>query len=71
MGKRSALPGNILNHPTSQAEAVLITHHDPNGNPYLERKEEAVSRLPVSIQGQELRCTIPPHSVVFITVRGK
>ncbi|MBI5602429.1 MAG: hypothetical protein HY879_03665 [Deltaproteobacteria bacterium] len=61
----------ILNHHSSQAEAVLLTHHDSNGRPFLDRKEDAVSRLPVSIQKQELRCNIPPHSVVFITVRGK
>lgn len=62
---------NFLNHSTAKVEAVLITHNDPNGNPYLEKKEEAVSLLPVSMQRQELHCTIPPHSVAFITVRGK
>ena len=61
---------NILNHPFSQAQAVLLTHHDPDGNPFLEKKEDAVSRLPLSLIQQEIRCTIPPHSVVFITVRG-
>jgi len=61
---------NILNYPFNQVQAVLLTHHDPDGNPFLEKKEDAVSKFPVSRDNQEISCIIPPHSVVFITVRS-
>lgn len=62
---------NIPNHPLTQVEAIVLTANDPDGSPFLERKEDAVSRLPISMGKQELRCTIPAHSVAFITARGK
>jgi hypothetical protein len=50
------------------AAAVLLSHSDPDGKPLLERKEDAVSELPLTLAGPLLTCTIPPHSVVFVRV---
>jgi len=47
---------------------ILLSHPDPDGKPLLERKEDAVSELPVELSGDVLTCTIPPHSAVFISL---
>ncbi|MCG6534989.1 MAG: hypothetical protein L7F78_09910 [Syntrophales bacterium LBB04] len=70
-GKEVPCVINIQNHSPKQAEATVLTHPDPNGKPFLDRGEDAVSKLPISLTKQEVRCTLPPHSVVFITLRGK
>ncbi len=53
------------------AEAVLLSHSDPDGKPLLERKEDFVHDFTVFVQGQELSCSLPPHSVVFVRVEGE
>lgn len=59
----------VRNFPMSKAEGILLSQADPNGKALLNRKEDAVNPLPVTVANQEVVCTIPPHSVVFITVK--
>jgi hypothetical protein len=63
--------GKLINFPPAKAEGVLLSHSDPDGNPLLDRREDAISLFPVSIANQEIICTLPPHSVVFITIKKK
>ena len=60
---------DVRNFSISEARGVLLTHSDPDGKPLLERKEDAVSSLPVSIGTDVLTCVIPPHAVVFVTMQ--
>ena len=50
------------------ANGVLLSNNDLNGNPLLQRKEDAISDLPVKLEGTGMTCNVPPHSVVFITL---
>jgi len=59
----------VRNFPISQAHGILLTHTDPDGRPLLERKDDAVSPLPVSIENDVLTCVIPPHAVAFLTMQ--
>jgi len=59
----------LISFQPARAEGVLLSHPDPNGKALLERQEEAVTFLPVSISKQEVVCAIPPHSVSFITIK--
>ena len=54
---------------TGSAAGVLLSNGDLDGNPLLQRKEDAISELPVSVKGTQIMCDVPPHSVVFITLR--
>ena len=53
------------------ADATLLSHDDLDGKPLLQRKEDFVHPFPVAIARDRLTCDIPPHSVVFLTVRGQ
>ena len=59
----------VRNFPIAQAHGILLTHSDPDGQPLLERKEDAVSSLPVSIENNVLTWAIAPHAVVFLTMQ--
>ena len=59
----------VRNFLISQAQGILLTHADPDGKPLLERKEDVISPLPISIGDDALTCSIPPHAVVFLTVQ--
>ena len=50
------------------ANGVLLSNNDLDGNPLLQRKEDAISDLPVTLKGTGMTCSVPPHSVVFITL---
>jgi hypothetical protein len=53
------------------AEAVLLSSSDPNAKPLLERREDFVQDLPVRVSAASLACTLPPHSVAFITLHAR
>jgi len=59
----------VRNFPVSEARGVLLSNSDPDGKPLLNRKEDLVSPLPVSIEDDVLTCVIPSHSVVFLTLQ--
>jgi hypothetical protein len=54
----------------SEARGIVLSHSDPDGKPLLDRKEDLVSPLPVSIEDNVLTCAIPPHAVVFLTLEA-
>jgi len=58
----------IANFAPARASATLLSHADLDAKPLLVRKEDFVSDFAVSLTGQEVTCTIPPHSVVFVTL---
>jgi hypothetical protein len=51
------------------ASGVLLSHDDLDAHPLLQRKEDAISDLPVTLAGAKMTCTVPPHSVVFISLK--
>ena len=59
----------VRNFPVSEARGIVLTHPDPDGKPLLERKEDAVSPLPVSTGKDVLHCVIPPHAIAFLTLQ--
>ncbi len=59
---------SLRNFAPAGVHGVALSHPDPDGKPLLERKEDAVSELPVELAGDALACTIPPHSAVFISL---
>jgi hypothetical protein len=59
----------VRNFPAARAIGTVLSHPEPDGKPFLDRKEEAVSALTVQLDASgELRCTLPPHSASFIPV---
>jgi hypothetical protein len=60
----------LRNLTSTAAEGVLLLSADPDASPLLERKEDFVHGLKVNVNGREVRCDLPPHSVAFVTVRG-
>jgi hypothetical protein len=53
------------------AKGVTLSSSDPDAKPLLERKENFVRPLSVAIGGEALTCTLPPHSVSFVTARRR
>jgi hypothetical protein len=51
-----------------RAEGIVLSHSDPDGYPLLERKEDLIGNLPVSLDGPRLATALPPHAVAFITL---
>ena len=50
------------------ASGVLLSNDDLDAHPLLQRKEDAISDLPVTVEGNKMTCKVPQHSVVFITL---
>lgn len=59
---------HVNNFKVRRASGIKLSHDDPNAPPLLERKEDFVSAFPVALNGSQLTCTIPPHSIVFFTL---
>jgi hypothetical protein len=53
----------------SQASGIIITSDKLDGKPLLEDKRDFVSDFSVKTSGKEVNYTIPPHAVVFVTLR--
>jgi len=68
-----SIPSRISfrNFKPDSATGTVLSHSDPDGKPLLERKEDFVSELPVTVANQYITCTIPAHSIVFLTVQRK
>ena len=64
----------IRNFHVTSSTGLLLSHSDANGPPLLEKKEEFVTDLPVQADAKAdastVTCTLPPHSVAFITLKG-
>ncbi|MFC1596751.1 hypothetical protein ACFL5Q_02285 [Planctomycetota bacterium] len=52
-----------------QATGVVLSHSDPDGDPFLKSKEDLVSELKVEMNGSQLTTRLPPHAVAFITLQ--
>jgi len=52
------------------AAGIVLSHSDPDGFPFLTRKEELVGDLPLHLDGFRLTAALPPHSVTFITIEA-
>jgi hypothetical protein len=65
-----AVPGvtHLRNFGNIHATGVVLGNGNLDGKPLLERKEEAVSDLEVTVAGDDVTCTLPPHAVVFMTL---
>lgn len=60
----------VRNFQLASVEGVVLSHDDPDGSPLIERKEDFVRPLPLALDGDSLRCELPPHSSVFVTLHG-
>jgi hypothetical protein len=60
--------GNVRGFGSFRAVGVVLTNDDLNGKPLLKQKQDAVSDLPLTVAGEDVICTLPPHSVVFVTL---
>lgn len=52
----------------AKAKGIVISSDNLDGKPLLEGKEEAVSDFAVVTTENEVRCTLGPHAVVFVTL---
>jgi hypothetical protein len=48
--------------------AVVLRHDDLAAHPLLAHDEEFVGTIPVTITGDTLTCTLPSHSITFLTL---
>lgn len=55
----------------AKASALVLTHNDPGAHPFVDRESDVISILPIELVGGALTCTLPAHSVVFISLAGK
>ena len=58
----------LRNFRAKQATGILLTSHQLDAKPLLERKEDAVSEFTVQLAVEDATCVIPPHAVVFVTL---
>jgi len=59
---------HLRNFAAAKATGTVLSHGDLDGRPLLERKEDFVGDLPVVVEGGDMSCTLPAHSVVFVTL---
>jgi hypothetical protein len=60
---------HIRNFKIGDAQGIVLTQSDRNASPLLASEDDAIHDYPVQFAGSELTCTVPPHSVVFITLK--
>ncbi|MCY3019763.1 MAG: hypothetical protein NTW87_12135, partial [Planctomycetota bacterium] len=53
------------------AKGVVLSQASLDAQPLIAREADAVAELPVTLEDPGLRCVVPPHAVVFITVSGE
>lgn len=53
----------------ARLEGVVLSSGNLDGKPLLQRREDFVSDFPAKLDGNRLTCTIPPHAVVFLTLK--
>ena len=65
-----ALPcrAHVLDFGSFRATSVVLGNGKLDGKPLLEHKQDAVSNLALTVIDEEVSCTLPPHSVVFMTL---
>lgn len=60
---------SILHFPIGPTEAVVLSQSSADASPLLKSKSDAVAALPIQTDGGNVACELPPHSVVFVTLR--
>jgi hypothetical protein len=58
----------VANFPVETAKAVALSQDDMDAKPLLQKKEDAIRSLEVTAADGEVRCVLPPHCAVFLTV---
>jgi hypothetical protein len=53
------------------AKGVVLSQDGLDAHPLIARQADAVSDLAVTLEGNSLRCAVPPHCVVFLAVSGE
>ena len=53
----------------ARASAIVLSQGDPDAFPFVDRRDEVIADLSVALSGEGMACTLPPHSVAFITLR--
>jgi hypothetical protein len=61
----------LLNFAAAGAKAVVLSQDSQDANPLLAKESDAVSELPVALEGETARFTVPPHAAVFVTIPAK
>jgi hypothetical protein len=61
----------LRNFQAARAAAAALSQSDPEASPLVERKEDVVRELPVALGGGDLRCIVPAHAFVFVTVDSR
>lgn len=61
----------LRNFAARQAQGVVLSSDNPDARPLLERTEDFVRPLPVNLTPGGLACTLPPHSVSFLTLTAE
>lgn len=59
---------NLKNFAAESVSGVYLSDDDRDASPLVKRREDFVKPLSPEIQDRVLRCTLPPHSAVFITL---
>ena len=55
----------------TSAKGVVLSQDGLDAHPLIARQADAVSDLAVTLEGNSLRCALPAHCAVFITVSGE
>jgi alpha-L-arabinofuranosidase len=65
-----AVPGrvHVRGFGSFRAMGIVLGNGDLDGKPLLKHKEDAVADSAVTVTGDAVNCTLPPHSVVFVTL---
>jgi len=61
----------LVNFDAGRAEGVALTQDDPNAPGLVDSKEDVTKPVPIELKGGRMTFTVPGHSIVFITLRGK
>ncbi|MCL4205468.1 MAG: hypothetical protein KJ000_23545 [Pirellulaceae bacterium] len=59
----------LRDFPAQRATGIVLSHSDPDGHPFIERHDDLVSDLTLTLDEGRISTTIPPHAVVFLTVQ--
>lgn len=66
----NAIPCHIelRNFPATQTSGIVLSQSSPDAPALLEHQEDAIGQLPLQLTDNQITCTLPAHSVVFVTL---
>jgi alpha-L-arabinofuranosidase len=62
---------HIRHFAVGSAKGVVLSQNDENAPPLVAAKENVIHDYPAQVDNGVMICQIPPHSVVFVTLRKK